>query len=65
MASPSAARYSIGNDHNPPGFEMVVDYADNQEVKRIELPGAALDQSGRRRSVSVRFSEHHQSSSTS
>jgi hypothetical protein len=29
-----------------PGFEIVVDYAANQEVKRIELPGTAPDQSG-------------------
>jgi hypothetical protein len=29
-----------------PGFEIVVDYADNQEVKRIELPGTAPDKSG-------------------
>src|ERR1700677_1911156 len=48
-----------------PGLEIVVDYGADEKVKRIELPGTAPDQSGRRRSVSVCFDEHHQSSSTS
>jgi len=29
-----------------PGFEIVVDYAPDEQVKRIELPGTAPDDSG-------------------